>query len=77
MAADADEAEAAAADIGFPVVLKADAESIVHKSDMGGVAVNLADAAALRAAAARDAASCSTPRTCASSFRSSCPAAWS
>ncbi len=51
MAADAAEAEAAAAAIGYPVVLKADAESIVHKSDMGGVAVNLADPAELRAAA--------------------------
>ena len=27
--------------IGFPVVVKADAAAIVHKSDMGGVAVNL------------------------------------
>jgi acetyltransferase len=52
MAADADAAQKAAADIGYPVVLKADAESIVHKSDMGGVAVNLADADALQAAAA-------------------------
>jgi len=43
-----EEAENAAADIGFPVVVKADSESIIHKSDMGGVAVNLADAAAVR-----------------------------
>ncbi len=43
-----EEAEKAATDIGFPVVVKADSESIVHKSDMGGVAVNLADAAAVR-----------------------------
>lgn len=43
-----EEAEKAAADIGFPVVVKADSESIIHKSDMGGVAVNLADAAAVR-----------------------------
>ena len=50
MAIDADEAEKAAADIGYPVVIKADAESIVHKSDMGGVAVDLADGAAVRAA---------------------------
>ncbi|MEK6616604.1 MAG: acetate--CoA ligase family protein [Bacteroidota bacterium] len=28
-------------EIGFPVVLKADAESLVHKSDLGGVVVNL------------------------------------
>jgi acetyltransferase len=45
------EAEKAAGEIGFPVVLKADAESIVHKSDMGGVAVNLASSEAVRAAA--------------------------
>ena len=50
MAANADEAEKAAAEIGYPVVIKADAESIVHKSDMGGVAVDLADGAAVRAA---------------------------
>jgi len=45
-----EEAEKAAADIGFPVVVKADSESILHKSDMGGVAVNLGDAAAVRSA---------------------------
>jgi acetyltransferase len=50
MAANADEAEKAAAEIGYPVVIKADAESIVHKSDMGGVAVDLKDADAVRAA---------------------------
>jgi acetyltransferase len=50
MAATADEAEKAAAEIGYPVVIKADAESIVHKSDMGGVAVDLADGAAVKAA---------------------------
>jgi len=50
MAATAAEAETAADEIGYPVVVKADAESIVHKSDMGGVAVDLADAAAVRAA---------------------------
>ena len=49
MAANADEAEKAAAEIGYPVVIKADAESIVHKSDMGGVAVDLKDADAVRA----------------------------
>jgi acetyltransferase len=31
----------AAEDIGYPVVIKADSESIIHKSDQGGVAVNL------------------------------------
>lgn len=44
-------AVAAAAAIGYPVVVKVDAESIDHKSDMGGVAVNLTDAAAVRSAA--------------------------
>ena len=36
-----DDAIKAAKEIGFPVVLKADAASLVHKSDMGGVAINL------------------------------------
>lgn len=36
-----DEAVKAANDIGFPVVIKADAQSLVHKSDLGGVAVNI------------------------------------
>ncbi len=44
----ADEAEKAAAEIGFSVVVKADAETIVHKSDVGGVAVNLEDGNAVR-----------------------------
>ena len=39
-----DDAVKAAAEIGFPVVVKADAESLVHKSDMGGVAINLKNA---------------------------------
>ena len=43
VAATADEAAAAAAAIGFPVVVKAEAESIVHKTEAGGVALNLAD----------------------------------
>lgn len=40
-----DGAVAAAEEIGFPVVVKADSERIVHKSDVGGVAVNLTDKA--------------------------------
>jgi len=44
------DAVAAAEAIGYPVVLKVDNEEIDHKSDMGGVAVNLKDAAAVRAA---------------------------
>jgi len=50
MADNAEAAEKAAAEIGFPVVVKADSASVVHKSDMGGVAVNLKDGAAVKAA---------------------------
>ncbi len=50
-AASVDEAEKAATEIGFPVVIKADSEAIVHKSDMGGVAVNLTNADEVRSAA--------------------------
>jgi len=46
----AEEAENAADEIGFPVVIKADAESIIHKSDVGGVAVNLKDKNEIRIA---------------------------
>lgn len=37
------EALKAARKIGFPVVVKVDAESIVHKSDVGGIALNLGE----------------------------------
>ncbi|MCC6887585.1 MAG: acetate--CoA ligase family protein [Hyphomicrobiales bacterium] len=47
-----EEAVAAATEIGFPVVLKAVAASIPHKSDAGLVLLNLADADAVRQAAA-------------------------
>jgi acetyl coenzyme A synthetase (ADP forming)-like protein len=50
VAANAEEAVKAAAEIGYPVVVKADAASILHKSDMGGVAVDLKDGGAVRAA---------------------------
>jgi acyl-CoA synthetase (NDP forming) len=53
VAANADEAVAAAESIGFPVVVKADSAAVVHKSDMGAVAVNLADGDAVRAAVDR------------------------
>jgi acetyltransferase len=43
IACNLEEAENAADEIGFPVVIKADAESIIHKSDVGGVAINLKD----------------------------------
>nr|WP_298684820.1 acetate--CoA ligase family protein [uncultured Dongia sp.] len=40
-------AQAAAAKIGYPVVMKTAEPGILHKSDVGGVKLNLADAAAL------------------------------
>jgi len=39
----------AANEIGFPVVIKADAQSLVHKSDLGGVAVNIKNTDEVRA----------------------------
>ncbi len=44
------EARAIAERIGYPVVLKAQAAALSHKSDAGGVALNIQDAAALDAA---------------------------
>ncbi len=52
-AADAAEAVAAAQAIGFPVVLKLDSPDVAHKTEVGGVQLNLADADAVRAAFAR------------------------
>lgn len=48
--ADIDGAVAAADEIGYPVVLKTAAEGILHKSDVGGVVLNLVDADAVREA---------------------------
>jgi len=44
----APQATAAAQEIGYPVVVKVDCAAIDHKSDQGGVAINLKDAAAVR-----------------------------
>lgn len=44
-----DEAAACAAKIGFPVALKLISPDILHKSDVGGVLLNVRDAAAARA----------------------------
>ena len=44
-----DEALTAAAAIGYPVALKAQSADLSHKSDAGGVVLNLTDADALRA----------------------------
>jgi len=48
LAADLASALEIAARIGYPVVIKAQASDLPHKSDAGGVIVGLADAAALR-----------------------------
>jgi acyl-CoA synthetase (NDP forming) len=50
MADDAGEAERAAEAIGFPVVVKIDSPSVIHKTDLTGVALNLPDGAAVRRA---------------------------
>lgn len=47
---DADEAVAAAERFGYPAVLKICSAQIAHKSDIGGVALNLRDAHEVRAA---------------------------
>jgi acyl-CoA synthetase (NDP forming) len=49
-AASLDAAQAAAARIGFPVVLKILSPDIAHKTEVGGVALGIADAAALETA---------------------------
>ena len=46
----ADEAAAAAAELGYPVVLKTDEPGIAHRARQGGVVLGLADETALRAA---------------------------
>ena len=46
---DVEEAATAAREIGYPVVLKAQSAELSHKSDAGGVILNLGDEAALRA----------------------------
>lgn len=51
MVDNAEDTGKAAGEIGFPVVLKADSEAIVHKSDVGGVVIDLKDADAVTAAA--------------------------
>lgn len=43
-----DEAVAQCAEVGFPLVLKVVSPDIAHKSDVGGVALNIADVADLR-----------------------------
>ncbi len=50
LARTADEAVAASASLGYPVVLKIASADILHKTEVGGVRLDLADAAAVRAA---------------------------
>jgi acetyl coenzyme A synthetase (ADP forming)-like protein len=50
LARDADETAAAAARIGFPVVVKLVSSTITHKSDVGGVVLDVRDADEARAA---------------------------
>jgi acetyltransferase len=50
VATDEEEAVRLAAKIGYPVVLKLHSETVTHKSDVGGVQLNLTDEAAVRAA---------------------------
>lgn len=49
-ASDADEAARIAGELGYPVVLKINSPDITHKTDVGGVLLNLLDAQAVRAA---------------------------
>jgi acyl-CoA synthetase (NDP forming) len=50
LAGTADEAAAVAKRIGYPVVLKAQAAALSHKTEAGGVMLNIADEASLRGA---------------------------
>jgi acyl-CoA synthetase (NDP forming) len=48
LTANRDDLISAAREVGFPVALKAVGPSILHKTEVGGVALNLADEAALK-----------------------------
>jgi acyl-CoA synthetase (NDP forming) len=50
---DAKELAAAGKKVGYPCVLKVDSAKVIHKSDEGGVVLNLADEKALKAAFTR------------------------
>jgi acetyltransferase len=50
LAVSEDDAAAIASNLGFPVVLKVLSETITHKTDVGGVKLNLQDVAAVRSA---------------------------
>ncbi|GJQ51675.1 MAG: acyl-CoA synthetase [Anaerolineaceae bacterium] len=53
LARNVDEAVASADRLGYPVVIKIASPDILHKSDVGGVALNIQDASALREGYAR------------------------
>ncbi len=53
IATTADQAAAVAGELGYPVVLKLHSETITHKTDVGGVLLNLRDAGAVREAFAK------------------------
>ena len=53
IARSADEAAEAASQIGYPAVVKLHSETVTHKTDVGGVKLNLADADAVRKAFAQ------------------------
>lgn len=53
VAASAEDAVAAADELGYPVVAKLSDPALQHKSDVGALALHLTDAAAVRAAATR------------------------
>ena len=50
LASDEEEAVAKADEIGYPVVLKLDSETVTHKTDVGGVRLNLANKKEVRQA---------------------------
>ncbi len=50
IAATADEAVTQAEKLGYPVVLKLHSETVTHKTDVGGVQLDLKDAQAVRSA---------------------------
>ncbi|MGT2494732.1 acetate--CoA ligase family protein [Cupriavidus basilensis] len=53
LARNAEEAVALARRVGYPVVVKLCSAQVLHKSDVGGVALNLTDDTAVRQAALR------------------------
>ena len=63
MVADPDDAVAALAELGGPIALKLSSPAVQHKSELGGVALGLADPLAVRDAFTRIAAVVTARRT--------------